>query len=522
MKDLFIEGLIQLSPLWSLSLLAFIPLTAKMLRQNRELRSGLTVFLYGGAIFSSLLLFFLVGFKETEILLLQFSPYTTGACILTGGAGFLSLLFFLWNPFIDRKQLTEILFLFCQGLNGLYVFCLAGDLMTAFVGLELASLMIYMNLAMSRRGKPCLEAAVKYFVLSALSGTVFLYGLSFLFGAGGTLEIKALFENSAIFYHRFFFLGFALVFCGLFFKVALFPFHFWLADVYEGAESPMTVFMATAVKTALILFIGRLFGLSFSSSFSSSFFEKAAHGEIFLQGLALAGVLTSVFGNLMALRQVRLKRFAGFSSLSHSGYLMMAIYGISRLPDPLKDFSVIFYYLLAYIFLTGGLFWGIQLLERCQPSRPIQLSDLGSLFKKQPLFASLFAICLLGLAGIPPSFGFFAKLGLFQPLLLSKSWAILFWIFLLSAIGLYYYMKVFICMLREEGNGGSPAAVSGSAAGSVSASVPVSPSSDSKFPDSKSPDFKFPDFKFPRGAMPIFAALGLFGLLGGWIFGNFF
>ena len=486
MKELVLKGLIQLSPLWSLSLLAFIPLTAKMLNQNREIRPGLSIGIYGGAILCSLILFFLFGFKETEILSLKFNSYTTGACILTGWAAFISLLFFIWNRFIDRKQLCEILFLFCQGLSGLYVFCLSKELMTAFIGLETASLMIYINLAMSKRGRLCLEAAIKYFILSTFSGTVFLYGLSFLFGASGTLEIEALFDSPAAAYHRFFFLGWALVLSGLFFKVALFPFHFWLADVYEGAESPWTAFLAIAMKTALILFIGRLFALPF--------FETGSHGEIFLQGLALAGILTSLFGNIMALKQTSLKRLAAFSSLSHSGYLMMALYGILRLPEPLKDFSVIFYYLTAYIFLSGGLFFGIQLLEQSQPR--VRLSHLNSLFKTHSLFAFSFAICLLGLAGLPPSFGFFAKLGLFQPLILSKSWPVLFWIFIGSAIGLYYYIKAFSCMLDREG-------------GARQKDFPT------PFPQS------FPQ-SFPRGAIPVFTLLSLVGLCGGWIFGLFF
>ena len=438
-SPLILKGFLQTAPLWSLSLVAFIPLTAKVLNGNKELKAGLVSGIYGLAIFTSLFLFFFIGFNDRQVLSLRFDYYGSGACALAAVASLISLALFHFNLWIDRRQLTEILFIFCQGLMGLYVFCLAQDLMTAFIGLETVSLTIYINLAMSRKDPLCLEAAIKYFVLSAFSGVVFLYGLSFLFGATGTLELDLLFppEGGIHFYNRFFFLGLVLVFAGLFFKVALFPFQFWLADVYQGALTPMMAFMATAVKSSLVLFIGKIFAFPV--------FGEESHGFIFLSGLAVTSVLTVVFGNIMALKQVKLKRLVAFSSLSHSGYLMMALFGILSLSQTSKDFSVIFYYLLAYIFLTGGLLLGFQSLEK-RNSQP-ELKDLRSLFQNYPLLALGLSVFLLGLAGMPPSFGFFAKIGLFQPLILSGSWWILFWAFVGSAIGLYYYVKPISLML---------------------------------------------------------------------------
>lgn len=436
-----IKDILQLSPLWSLLLLAFIPLTVKVLNHNRELKAEVVCGIYALSVLVSVTLFLFVGFTGREVLLLHFDSYGSGACVLAGLGGSLTLALFYLNAWIDRRQLTETLFFFCMGLGGLYVFCLARDLMTAFIGLETASLVIYINLAMSRKDRLCLESALKYFILSAFSGVVFLYGLSFLFGSTGTLELSAFFQSENIpLYNRFFFLGWALVLAGLFFKVALFPFQFWLADVYQGALTPMTAFMATAVKSSLILFIGKIFSLPF--------FEKSSHGFVFLSGLAVASVLTVIFGNLMALKQNKLKRLAAFSSLAHSGYLMMALFGILNLQTSAKDFSPIFYYLLAYILLTGGLLLSIQLLEKKSPQP--EMKDLRSLFKNQPLLAVALSLFLLGLAGIPPSFGFFAKLGIFQPLILSASWWVLFWAFAGSAVGLYYYIKPVTLMLDSK------------------------------------------------------------------------
>jgi len=447
MNPVWIKNIIQLSPIWSLLLLAFVPLTAKVLNHNKELKAEITSGVFALGILLSITLFFLVGFNNDSVSLLRFDNYGSGACVLVALASLLSLALFYLNHWVDKRQLTEILFLFSIGLAGLYVFCLAQDLMTAFIGLETASLIIYINLAMSRKDLFCLEAALKYFVLSAFSGIVFLYGLSFIFGSAGTLELATFFKTESLhLYNRFFFLGWTMVFAGLFFKVALFPFQFWLADVYQGALTPMTAFMAMAVKSSLILFIGKLFSLPF--------FDKGSHGFVFLSGLALASVLTVIFGNVMALRQTKLKRLVAYSSLAHSGYLMMALFGVLNLESSSKDLSVIFYYLLAYIFLTGGLLLSLQALEK-NSSQP-ELKDLKALFKTEPFLAFAFAVFLLGLAGVPPSFGFFAKLGIFQPLVLSASWWVLFWAFLGSSMGLYYYMKPVTVMLDSESEKASP------------------------------------------------------------------
>ena len=438
----FLTQVFLLSPLWSLSLLAFIPLTAKILNNNQELKQEVVCLIYALAFLLSLTLLCFLGFNDKEVLSLRFDPYSSGACVLGGGSAFISLAFFYLNPWLDKKQLTEILFFFSQSLVGLYVFCLAQDLMTAFIGIEIVSLILYINLAMSRKDLFCLEAAIKYFVLSSLSSVIFLYGMSFLFGAAGTLEFNTFFaeQNRAFIYNRFFFMGFCLVFASLFFKVALFPFQFWLADVYQGALTPLTFFMATGVKSSVVLFLGKMFALPF--------FEKGAHGSVFLTGLALASVLTVLFGNIMALKQIKLKRLVAFSSLAHSGYLMMTLFGILNVVQSSKDFSILFYYLIAYIFLTGGLLLVIQSLER--EGSQIELKDIKALFTKNSFLAVSLSIFLLGLAGIPPTFGFFAKIGVFQSLILSGSWWLLFWAFVGSALGLYYYIKPISLMLGHE------------------------------------------------------------------------
>jgi len=432
----FLNSAILLSPLWTLSLLAFIPLTAKVLNQNKELKPEVVSLIYFMTFLLSLVLTVFLGFNNKTVFSLKWDPYSSGACLLVNLSALISLVLFHLNSWLDKKQFTEILFFFSQSVVALYVFCLATDFMTAFIGIEIASLILYVNLAMSRKDLFCLEASIKYFVLSAVSSAVFLYGLSFLFGATGSLEWNTFFNNSLVVYNRFFFLGLALVFASLFFKVALVPFHLWLADVYQGALTPMTHFMSTGVKSAVILFLGKIFALPFFSE----------HGSVFLIGLAVSCVLTVLFGNIMALKQTQIKRIVAFSSLAHSGYLMMILYGV--VTGGRDDFSLLFYYLLSYIFLTGGLLTAVQSLESSHSQ--ITTQNIKSLFYRNGFLALAFTLFLLGLAGIPPSFGFFAKMGLFQVLIESSQWWILFWAFVGSGIALFYYVQPITFLLSKE------------------------------------------------------------------------
>ena len=441
MKELSFNALIQLMPLWSLSLFSFIPLVLKTLNHNKEPHPRLVLGIHFLGIITSLGLFLLLGFQEIHpvVFSLHFDVFESGACVLAALAAIQSLPLFGRNPWLDKTQLTESLFLFSHALLGVYIFCLSQDLLTAFIGLELASLVLYILIAMAPKELLSLEASIKYFILSSLASILFLYGLSFLFGVSGDLTIEN-FGATGNQLHRFFFLGLGFLLAGLLFKMSVFPFQFWLPDVYQGALTPVTSFMATGLKSAVILFIGRAFFPVFSN-------EKMG---MLLMGLGIFSVLTALFGNILALGQSFLKRIMAFSSLGHSGYLLMALVGIFSLKKP--DFFPLFYYLLAYIFMTGGALAAIQCLEQ-KNSQP-ELKDLQGLFKTNPLFATLFSLFLLGLAGMPPFFGFFAKTALFQPLISAGHWWILFWAIIASAIGLYYYIKPLTYMC--QGNRPSP------------------------------------------------------------------
>lgn len=437
MRELSFVVLVQLMPLWSLSLFSFLAVTLKVLNQNREPKPTVVFGIHFLSVFTSFILFFLVGFNDLHpvVFSLHFDVFESGACALAALAALQCLPLFARNNLLDKSQLTEILFLFSHALLGVYIFSLSQDLMTAFIGLELASLSLYLLIGMAPKEKLPLEASIKYFILSSFAGILFLYGLSFIFGLSGDLTIAGLsVTNHQV--HRFFFLGLCFLLSGLLFKMSVFPFQFWLPDVYQGAVTPVTSFMATGLKAAVILFVGRAFLPVFSG-------EKL---EMLLMAFAALSVLTALFGNILALRQSNLKRLIAFSSLGHSGYLLMALTGLFTIQKP--DFFPLFYYLLAYVFMTGGALAVIQCLEE-KTSQPT-LKDLEGLFKTNPLIALSLTVFLLGLAGIPPVFGFFAKVALFQPVIAAGLWWMLFWGLVASGIGLYYYVKPVVCMCGGE------------------------------------------------------------------------
>ena len=427
MNEISWAAALQLSPLWSLSLAGAIPLTWKILRGNSEPHSGLSAAAVFAGIAVSATLFLALGFNDQSLLSLKFGQLESGACLLAALAAVQCLPLFRNSRLLDKSQFSESLFLFSNSLTGLYIFCLSQDLMTAFIGLETASLSLYLLMAFAPGEKLSLEASIKYFVLSSFAGVLFLYGMSFVFGAaGGDLTIAGLAAKGNEF-QRFFFLGLALLLSGLLFKISAFPFQFWLPEVYHGALTPVASFMATGLKASVILWTARFFHPVFSS------YEKTG---ALLVGLAAFSALTILFGNILALRQTGLKRLAAFSSLSHSGYLLAALAGVFSLEEP--DFFPLVFYLTAYVFMTGGAFACAQYLESAE--RP-SLQDMKGLFRSNPLFALFLSFFLLGLAGAPPFFGFFAKAALLRPLIESGLYSLALWIVCASAVAFYYYMK---------------------------------------------------------------------------------
>ena len=438
MTTSFLKELTLLMPIWSLFLFSLVPLVIKTLNKNKEPRSFLVFAVYFLGVLNSLLLFLFLGFQDHRVLGLHFDMHNTGAACLVALAGLISLPLFFFNKELDEKQITETLFLHAGSLIFLYIFCLAEDFILAFIGLEGASLITYILISISRNSRLALESSIKYFLLSSFAGLLFLYGISFLFGSLGSFQLEALNQQEAFQLNRFFYLGLILIFSAGFFKIALFPFQYVLPEVYQGALTPVTLYLTTGFKASVVLFLAKIFNYNV--------FSSHLHGKLFLEGFAALACLSVIYASVQALKQTKLKRLFAFSSLVHSGYIAMVLSQILKTGH--GDMRIIFYYLTAYILATGGLFTVLQFLQ--SKKEEVVLEDLQGLFKVQPLVACFVSVFFLALAGLPPTFGFFSKLALFQPLIEAQNWWLVFWMLVGSAIGLYYYIKPITLMVAGD------------------------------------------------------------------------
>jgi NADH-quinone oxidoreductase subunit N len=229
---------------------------------------------------------------------------------------------------------------------------------------------------------------------------------------------------------------------GLLFKVAVFPFHSWVPDVYQGASTPVTAFMATGVK--LVSFVAFL-------RFVGTDALTADRGETLIQLLEWLAVLTMLVGNLAAIVQNNIKRVLAYSGVAHSGYAMVGVIAAGMGSQGLLGASGVVYYLIAYSVMTLGAFGVVSLLEKREDSL-IQVDDLQGLGRRCPWLAALLSLFLLSLAGIPPTVGFFGKFFIFSAAIQQELYWLAIWGVLNSVISVYYYLRPIVVMyMRDEG-----------------------------------------------------------------------
>lgn len=437
------------SPLWILFLFSLLPITWKVLRKNKEPSSlVITVITLLSGIASTALLFYLYFLHSSPLnkkSVLLFAEHLLLDSITFWGSVFILLTFLcvtlmnLFHPQVDKNKLSEILFLQQGSLLGLLLLLWSNNLLTAFIGLEMASLCFYMLIAMGKMGPKALIAAFKYFVLGSAAAAFLLYGIGFVFGATGQFNLQFILEHSPELFtkSRLLLLGFVLIITGVLFKISIFPFHFWLPDVYRNSFTPLLVLMAVGVKVTLFCLLLK---------WTHNFFLKT-NLHFFFSILQWLAVLSVLFGNIIALMQKDFKRMLLFSTVAHSGYLLMlALAG--QMGFPMVK-SGLLYYLMTYAIMTIGLFICIYSFER-RDSPDVDSNQLKGLAYKNPLLAIFITLFLLSLAGIPPTGGFIAKFFVFQSLINQGLWWMIFWTILGSSIALYYYLKPLALMYMEK------------------------------------------------------------------------
>jgi len=326
------------------------------------------------------------------------------------------------------------LILFCT--VGMILLASSTDMIMIFLGIEIVSICLYVLAGIRRGNLASNEAALKYFLLGAFATGFLLYGMTLVYGSTGStnlFEIADFVKNPEAQSNPLLLMGLVLLIIGFGFKVASVPFHMWAPDVYQGAPTPVTAFMAVGPKAAAFA--------AFFRVFAEAFPEMAPSWEVLLSSIA---VLSMFFGNLGAIMQTNIKRMLAFSSISHAGYILMAVIAKNSLGA-----SSLLFYMLAYAFTTFGIF-GIVILLGRKGEENLEIENYSGLAYKHPIIALSMTVFLLSLAGLPPFAGFIAKFYIFSAAVQEGLITLVIIAVLNSAISFYYYLKVVVFMYMKE------------------------------------------------------------------------
>lgn len=339
----------------------------------------------------------------------------------------------------NAGELYGILF---AAVASLSLFTRSSHLMFSFVALETSAICFYALVAWNRRDATSLEAGVRYLILSGASGAFFLLGIAFVYGASlsGAGADLLYFENFAKGADiPLFAAGFVMCLAAVFFKLSAFPFHFWAPEVYQGAPSPVSAFLAVASKSAAVLVaLFMLLSVSYDGQTPVANFEKLI---IALSVIAAAGIIVGNFG---ALAEKSAKRIIGFSGISHAGYLMVLI--VSALVLLKNGQNAVFVdvsvklYLISYLFAVYGIMF-IQNFYSEASDALVKTCDYRGLWRRHPLSAASLSVGLASLAGIPPTAGFFAKLFVLFLAFAARQYVLMAVLILGSVASIYYYFN---------------------------------------------------------------------------------
>ena len=335
------------------------------------------------------------------------------------------------------KYRGEFYSLILAATLGMMMMAGAGELITLYVGLELMTISFYILVAYLSDNPRSSEAGVKYLVLGASSSAILLYGISLLYGLSGSTQLAEVANGIGGALSPAAFLATVFVLAGLGFKISLVPFHLWAPDIYEGAPTPVTAFLAVASKAAAFAALIRVYLLMLNSQAFS------ATGQTLLMVLAC---LTMILGNLVAIPQTNIKRLLAYSSIAQAGYLMVGIISVS-----INGVKGVLFYAMIYVFANMGAFAVATHVAEQQGSD--EINGFSGLARRSPLAAVVMTASLLSLAGIPPLAGFVGKFYLFSAVMSSGFTAIAYIGFVMSMVSVYYYLSVVKVMFLGDGEG---------------------------------------------------------------------
>ena len=379
----------------------------------------------------------------------------SGMVVLDGFSSFLDVLFlasgllgialaygYLRRMGIERGEYYALLLF---SVTGMMLMAQAANLIVIFLALELLSIPLYVLAAFARPRLDSEEAGLKYFLLGAFSTGFVVYGIALVFGATGTTQLAEIVSAAAgsgsapALSLPLLGIGAALILVGFGFKVAAVPFHMWTPDVYQGAPTPVTGFMAVGAKAAGFAALLRIFVTAL----------PALHADLtpVLWGLA---ALTMLVGNLLAISQTNIKRMLAYSSIAHAGYILMALtaYGQPKVAGDAVASAL--FYLVTYALTSFGSWAVVIALEKVE-GKGLEIADYAGLGRKRPLLAAAMTVFMLSLTGMPPTLGLVGKFYLFRTAIQGGFIGLAIIGVLTSLISAYYYLRVVVTMYMKDG-----------------------------------------------------------------------
>lgn len=375
----------------------------------------------------------------------------SGMVVLDGFSAFLNVLLLgcglagvaLAYDYLQRTQIErgEYYPLLMFALSGMMLMGMASDLIMVFLALELLSIPLYVLAGMAAPRLNSEEAAIKYFLLGSFSSGFLVFGTALIYGATGTTSLSEILAVAQAGPQDPLLLlgGAGLILIGLGFKVAVVPFHMWTPDVYQGAPSPVTAFMAVGAKAAGFAALLRIFVLALPSL------------SIDLTPvLWVLSALTMILGNVVAIAQTNIKRLLAYSSIAHAGYILMALVPYGQIRQSAESVAAALFYLVAYAF-TNFAAWAVVIALEKVEERGLELSDYAGMGRKYPALAAVMAVAMLSFTGVPPALGFFGKFYLFRPVIEGGFISLAIIGVLTSLISAYYYLRVVVIMYMQDG-----------------------------------------------------------------------
>ena len=361
--------------------------------------------------------------------------------------------------YLSRRQIHrgEYYPLILFATAGMTLLAASNDLLLTFLALEVLSLPLYVLAAFARRDDASQESGLKYFLLGAFSSAFLLYGIAMMYGATNTTNISEIVTRVTAAEPRLVFFAMAMLAIGFGFKVAAVPFHMWTPDVYQGAPTSVTGFMAAGTKAAGFAGLMRVF--------------LVALGPLqwdWRPVLWIVAVLTMVIGSVIAITQTDLKRLLAYSSIAHAGYVLVAVVAANN-----DGIAAALFYLLVYAFMTLGAF-AMIIASAPDGKERLSLSDWTGIGQRHPLFAGVMTLFLLSLAGIPPTAGFMGKFFVFSAAAEAGETGLVVVGVLTSAIAAFFYLRVIVAMwLQDPEPGAQPLGPSPALAAGLAISAAV-------------------------------------------------